>query len=69
LGVTCPFPISLSAIEDWIAMLGSAGQSRQGRVLGKGWELFYNGAEGGVEGRRLVLRKVTVAEKIVLNFF
>lgn len=49
-------------------MLGSAGQSRQGRVLGKGWELFYNGAEGGVEGRRLVLRKVTVAEKIVLNF-
>lgn len=50
-------------------MLGSAGQSRQGRVLGKGWELFYKGAEGGVEGRRLVLRKVTVAEKIVLNFF
>lgn len=42
--------------------------------MGKEWELFYNGAEGrsggkGVEGLRLVLRKVTVAKKIVLIFF
>lgn len=42
--------VSLSAIEDWIAMLGSAGQSRQG--IGEGVGVGgSNGAEGGVKGK------------------